>query len=88
MIAGCGYDLILMDLQMPVMDGFQATAAIRALDEPEKARLPIVALTAHAMKGDGERCLAAGMDAYVAKPIDAGELVELVERLAGSRAVN
>jgi len=87
-VAGRGYDLILMDVQMPVMDGFQATAAIRALDEPKKARLPIVALTAHAMTGDGERCLAAGMDAYVAKPIDAGELVELVERLAGGSPVS
>jgi PAS domain S-box-containing protein len=76
------YDLVLMDVQMPVLDGFQATAAIRALSDRAKATVPIVALTAHAMKGDAERCLASGMDAYIAKPIDTRELTELVERLA------
>ena len=63
------YDLVLMDVQMPEMDGFQATQAIRALAKP-LASLPIIALTAHAIKGDKERCLAAGMDDYVSKPID------------------
>jgi signal transduction histidine kinase/CheY-like chemotaxis protein len=63
------FDLVLMDVQMPEMDGFQATQAIRALAEP-LASLPIIALTAHAIKGDKERCLAAGMDDYVSKPID------------------
>ncbi len=67
---------------MPVMDGFQATAAIRALSDPAKAGVPIVALTAHAMKGDSERCLAAGMNAYLAKPIDAHTLIEVAERLS------
>jgi PAS domain S-box-containing protein len=75
------YDVVLMDVQMPVMDGFQATAAIRALAEPQ-AQLPIVAMTAHAMRGDQQRCLAAGMNAYLPKPINSRELIELVERMA------
>ncbi len=75
------FDLVLMDVQMPVMDGFQATAEIRKLADSSKAQVPIVAMTAHAMKGDAERCLAAGMDAYLSKPIKSSELVELVERL-------
>jgi len=81
------FDIVLMDVQMPVMDGFQATAAIRAMDEPTRAGLPIVALTAHAFKGDAERCLAAGMDGYLAKPINSRDLVQTVERVAAkSRA--
>jgi len=76
------YALILMDVQMPVMDGFQATAAIRAQQTPDRPRVPIVAMTAHAMRGDRERCLAAGMDAYIAKPIDIRRLIELVEQSA------
>jgi CheY-like chemotaxis protein len=76
------FDLVLMDVQMPIMDGFQATAAIRSMAEPAKAELPIVAMTAHAMRGDRERCLAAGMDAYVAKPVDSRKFIELVELLA------
>jgi PAS domain S-box-containing protein len=75
------FDLVLMDVQMPLMDGFQATAAIRLWNNP-KACIPVVAITAHALKGDQERCLAAGMDAYISKPINGGELVELVERMA------
>jgi signal transduction histidine kinase len=71
------FDLILMDVQMPEMDGFQATALIREL--PDLARVPIVALTAHAMPGDRERCEAAGMDGYLTKPIDAQQLLEVVE---------
>jgi CheY-like chemotaxis protein len=78
------YDVILMDLQMPTMDGFQATSAIRAL--PQAMNVPIIALTAHAMVGDRERCLAAGMDGYLAKPLDLGELLELVERSANRAA--
>ena len=77
------FDLVLMDVQMPTMDGFQATEAIRKLPEQAKARLPIVAMTAYAMKGDQERCLAAGMDGYITKPINARELFETIERLAG-----
>ena len=78
------FDVVLMDAQMPEMDGFQATEAIRKLDDPKKARLPIIAMTAHALKGDRERCLAAGMDSYLSKPIKGEELIELVERLAGN----
>jgi CheY-like chemotaxis protein len=78
-------DLVLMDVQMPEMDGFAATAAIRALEatRPGSWRLPIVALTAFAMKGDRERCVAAGMDDYLAKPIRRDELVLTLARLAG-----
>ena len=82
--AGARFDVVLMDVQMPVMDGFEATAAIRAREAGTGGHLPIVALTAHAMKGDLERCLAAGMDAYVSKPIRAAELYELLDRLVGA----
>jgi signal transduction histidine kinase/CheY-like chemotaxis protein len=78
------YDVVLMDVQMPVMDGIQSTMAIRALPNPVKARLPIIAMTAHALREDAERCLAAGMDAYVSKPIQAEEFIELVELLGES----
>jgi signal transduction histidine kinase/CheY-like chemotaxis protein len=81
MISRGKYDAVLMDVQMPVMDGFQATAAVRALPDPAKARLPIIAMTAHALKGDAERCLEAGMDAYISKPIRQEELIELIELL-------
>ncbi len=77
------FDLVLMDVQMPVMDGLEATAAIRKLDDPQKARLPIIAMTAHAYKSDEQRCLVAGMDAYISKPINRQELIEMVERMGG-----
>jgi signal transduction histidine kinase/DNA-binding response OmpR family regulator len=83
------FDLVLMDVQMPEMDGFEATAAIRAKEAETGAHLPIVAMTAHAMKGDRERCLAAGMDAYVAKPIRPEELFEAIDactRDSGTRS--
>ena len=75
-----GYDLVLMDVHMPVMDGLAATAAIRALARPESARVPIIALTASATPADRERCLAAGMDGYVTKPFRATDLFRVVER--------
>jgi signal transduction histidine kinase/CheY-like chemotaxis protein/ligand-binding sensor domain-containing protein len=69
-----GADIVLMDIQMPEMDGFEATAAIRESEKGTGRHVPIVALTAHAMRGDSERCLAQGMDAYLAKPIRADDL--------------
>jgi CheY-like chemotaxis protein len=75
------FDLVLMDVQMPEMDGFDATAAIREKEKSNGVHIPIIAMTAHAMKGDKERCLAAGMDSYVAKPIHANELFDAMENL-------
>lgn len=76
------FDMVLMDLQMPKMDGFEATAAIRALPDRSKAKIPIIAMTAHAMKEDRDRCLAAGMNGYLSKPINAHELIEVIGRHA------
>jgi two-component system sensor histidine kinase/response regulator len=72
------FDLILMDVQMPDMDGFEATAAIRAREKISGAHIPIVAMTAHAMSEDRERCLVAGMDHYISKPIHGPALLDLV----------
>jgi PAS domain S-box-containing protein len=80
------FDVVLMDVQMPEMDGFEATAAIREMELAAGTRTPIIAMTAHAMKGDRERCLAAGMDAYISKPIQFEELLEVTESLSGSSA--
>jgi len=82
------YDVILMDIQMPIMDGYQATAAIRTLSSQTKRSVLIVAMTAHAMRGDRERCLAAGMDAYIAKPVDVDKLLALVEGEAQVKRTN
>jgi two-component system, sensor histidine kinase and response regulator len=82
LVAGEDFDAVLMDVQMPTMDGLQAAEKIRKLNEPTKARVPIIAMTAHAMKGDKERCLAAGMDDYLSKPVNSEVMIELVERLA------
>jgi CheY-like chemotaxis protein len=78
-------DLILMDLQMPVMDGFEATQAIRKLHIAGQRPVPIVALSVHNSRPDRERCLLAGMDACIAKPIDVNQLIELVETLASKQ---
>jgi two-component system sensor histidine kinase/response regulator len=73
-----------MDVQMPEMDGLEATAAIRAKERTAGGHIPIIAMTAHALKGDEERCLSAGMDAYVSKPIRTSELFETIERVIGT----
>jgi CheY-like chemotaxis protein len=75
------FDLILMDVQMPGMDGFEATAAIRARERAIGGRTPIVAMTAHAMAGDREQCLAVGMNAYLAKPIRPDDLAATISEL-------
>jgi CheY-like chemotaxis protein/HPt (histidine-containing phosphotransfer) domain-containing protein len=74
-------DLVLMDVQMPEMDGLEATAAIRGQEQASGAHVPILAMTGYAMQGDRERCLAAGMDGYITKPIRATELYGAIERL-------
>ncbi len=79
------YDLIFMDCQMPKMDGYEATKIIRAADGVSR-RPWIVAMTANAMQGDQEKCLAAGMDEYVAKPVDLGAVRALIERRLAAKA--
>jgi two-component system sensor histidine kinase/response regulator len=81
------FDLILMDIQMPLMDGLEATRCIRESERMDGSRhIPIIAMTAHAMKGDRERCITAGMDEYLAKPVKADELFLLIERLGAEEA--
>ncbi len=81
------FDVVLMDVQMPEMDGMEATAEIRRREQKKDRRVPIIAMTAHAMKGDRERCLEVGMDAYVSKPIQTQELFSAIARLVpGTRA--
>jgi signal transduction histidine kinase/DNA-binding response OmpR family regulator len=75
-----GFEVVLMDVQMPEMGGFECTGIIRAREQVTRLHLPIIAMTAHAMKGDEERCLAAGMDDYLSKPVQPDELFEVVER--------
>jgi PAS domain S-box-containing protein len=75
------FDIVLMDVQMPEMDGFEATKLIREKEEASGTYLPIIALTAHAMQGDEERCLVCGMDGYVTKPITLEELFSVIEKV-------
>ncbi|HVY22779.1 MAG TPA: response regulator [Steroidobacteraceae bacterium] len=74
------FDLVFMDVQMPEMDGFEATAEIRRHETTQKTHIPIVALTAHAMSGDQERCIAAGMDSYMTKPVSPAELDDVLRK--------
>jgi CheY-like chemotaxis protein len=76
-----GFDLVLMDCQMPEMDGFEACRRIRGLGG-DRGAVPVIALTAHALEGDRERCLAAGMDDYMSKPIDVADLRQRLEAIA------
>jgi two-component system sensor histidine kinase/response regulator len=78
------FDLVLMDVQMPDMDGLEATKEIRTRERLTGLRTPIVALTAHALKGDRERCVAAGMDGYINKPIEANRFIQIVEEHAAT----
>jgi CheY-like chemotaxis protein/HPt (histidine-containing phosphotransfer) domain-containing protein len=91
------YDLILMDIQMPIMDGYQATTMIRKVEEKNRImgagdhligqnRAPIIAMTAHATKGDKDKCLQAGMDDYIAKPLRRKELLDIVNKWIESAA--
>jgi two-component system, sensor histidine kinase and response regulator len=80
------FDLILMDVQMPEMDGLEATVHIRRTEQGSGRHVPILAMTAHAMTGDQERCLQAGMDGYISKPIQSQELFEAIDRLLSSGA--
>ena len=78
------FDLILMDVQMPEVDGFEATAIIRAKENQTGGHIPIIAMTAHAMTGDRDRCLAAGMDGYISKPVKVHNLFEVIETVVGT----
>src|SRR5207237_10675188 len=77
------FDIILMDIQMPQMDGFEAVSVIRQREGESDRHTPIVAMTAHAMAGDRERCLQAGMDGYIPKPIQAQSFVDTIEGFCG-----
>ena len=80
MLAQFAYDVVLMDCQMPEMDGFAATAAIRQRESSTGRHVPIIAMTANAMQGDREDCLAAGMDDYVSKPVTFESLVSMLQK--------
>jgi PAS domain S-box-containing protein len=84
-LANESFDVVLMDVQMPAMDGLEATGIIREKEKESGAHIPIIAMTAHAMKGDRERCLEAGMDGYIPKPIRAKDLYETVEVTVAGR---
>ncbi|OGU08171.1 MAG: hypothetical protein A2075_04575 [Geobacteraceae bacterium GWC2_58_44] len=76
-----GYDLVLMDVQMPLLNGLEATGAIREQERERGCRTPIIAMTAHALKEDEQRCLQAGMDAYISKPIDFKVTLQAIREL-------
>ena len=80
------FDAILMDIQMPEMNGLEATAAIRKLEEDRGGHLPIIAMTASAMAGDLEKCLESGMDAYTAKPVKPDTLFSALEKLTSQQS--
>jgi two-component system sensor histidine kinase/response regulator len=82
------FDLVFMDVQMPEMDGMEATAAIREKEKNSGLHQPVIALTAHAMKGDRDKCLAAGMDGYLTKPIRPQELDEILEDYLARRSMS
>ena len=86
MIAEQQFDVILMDVQMPELDGLEAAAAIRAAEAGTTRHLPIIAMTAHAMKGDAEHCIAAGMDAYVSKPVSQEVLFAALTKVVSGAA--
>ena len=75
------YDLILMDIQMPIMDGYEATRQIRKLKNPETANIPIIAMTANAFEEDRQKALEAGMNEHVSKPIDLERLLEVLKNV-------
>jgi two-component system sensor histidine kinase/response regulator len=77
------FDLVIMDVQMPDMGGLEATRAIRDAESQGQGHIPIIGVTAHALQGDRERCLEAGMDDYISKPFRASELFEAVENISG-----
>jgi CheY-like chemotaxis protein len=81
------HDLVLMDVQMPYMDGLEATALIRQSEKATGRHIPIIAMTAHAMAGDKEHCLAAGMDRYISKPLKIEELLLAIESLCPTAGV-
>jgi PAS domain S-box-containing protein len=87
-IASESFQLVMMDVQMPVMDGYEATRMIREQEQATGVHVPIVAMTAHAMKGDREKCLAAGMDGYISKPIEMKDLYETIESLFPAAKLN
>jgi CheY-like chemotaxis protein/HPt (histidine-containing phosphotransfer) domain-containing protein len=82
-LEGGGFDLVLMDVQMPVLDGLEATRLLRARERRSGEHVPVIAITAHAMRGDRERCLEMGCDDYVAKPMRFRELAAAIERSLG-----
>jgi YesN/AraC family two-component response regulator len=82
MLTAGSFDVVLMDIQMPVMDGFQATAEVRQMERQTGGHIPVIAMTAHAMAGYREKCLAAGMDGYVTKPIRHELLLKALAELA------